>query len=115
MPVKLTTVDVSNYPRVFVRLETYRMAPGATDTSAIAIVVETLKLVESTILTEPPARAVSFIWEALKVYGVLEVGPGDFVPFGRGSTIGMLEQYNTALQRSSYQPGKYTIPFLGSC
>lgn len=39
-------------------LQTYRMAPGSTITSAAAMVWEMGKVLESTIRMEPPARGV---------------------------------------------------------
>lgn len=43
-----------------------RMAPGSTVTSAAAMVVETEKTVESTILTLPPLSCVAFILDMAK-------------------------------------------------
>lgn len=42
------------------------MAPGSTVTSAAAMVVETEKTVESTILTVPPLSCVAFILDMAK-------------------------------------------------
>ena len=46
-----------------------RIAPGSTVTSATAIAVETLKVVESTTLTEPPSSCVAFICDILNTKG----------------------------------------------
>jgi len=47
-----------------------RTAPGSTVTSAAAIGVETLKVVESIILTEPPGCLVSFTFDHAKDKGL---------------------------------------------
>jgi hypothetical protein len=57
-------------------LMTHRIAPGSTVTSAAVIVFETLKVVESTILTEPPDSLVGFTWEKAKEKGLSTVPCG---------------------------------------
>ena len=47
-----------------------RTAPGSTVTSAAAIDVETLNVVESIILTEPPGSLVSVIFDHAKEKGL---------------------------------------------
>ena len=76
-------------------MSTHRIAPGSTVTSAIAIVVDTLNIVESTIFTDPPCNGVACIWDDLNVYGNLAVpaGPtGALVSSGRGATYAMLSR-----------------------
>ena len=46
---------------------TYLIAPGSTVTSAAAIVLETVKVVESTTFTEPPDKGVALTLERAKV------------------------------------------------
>jgi hypothetical protein len=46
-----------------------RIAPGSTETSATAICVDTLNVVESTILTEPPLSEVGAICDIAKLNG----------------------------------------------
>ena len=48
---------------------TYLIAPGSTVISVAEIAVAAVKMVESTILTEPPESGVAFIWDKGNVNG----------------------------------------------
>lgn len=70
------------------------MAPGSTVTSAAAIVVATVKLLESTILTVPPLSCVGFTFENWKVNGL------GTTPFGLTGSLALssgtaTEQWST--------------------
>ena len=76
---------------------TYLIAPGSTVTSAAAISVEIVKVLESTILTVPPLSCVGCTCENLKANGL------GMTPFGLTTSValskgGTIEQWSLDVQ-----------------
>jgi hypothetical protein len=87
-----TFFDVNNIILTEKR-STYLIAPGSTVTSAAAISVEIVKVLESTILTVPPLSCVGCTCENLKANGL------GMTPFGLTTSValsvgGTIEQWS---------------------